>query len=110
MTFGKGRAARVPLLVGSNSQEAPASAVIGEGTPTVAGYRAGLARVLGDKADAAFALYPASSDADVVPAATAVASDDFLGLPTWKWFDLHRRTSAPTYYYQFTRVRPRFVD
>jgi para-nitrobenzyl esterase len=109
VTFGNGRAARVPLLVGSNSQEAPASAVIGDGAPTVAGYRAGLARVLGDKADAAFALYPASSDADVVPAATAVASDDFLGLPTWKWFDLHRRTGAPTYYYYFARVRPRFV-
>jgi para-nitrobenzyl esterase len=109
VTFKNGKAAHVPLLVGSNSQEAPGSAVFGDGPPTVAAYRAGLTRVLGDKAEAVFALYPAKTDADVLPAATAVASDDFLGLPTWKWFDLQRRTGAPTYYYYFTRVRPHFV-
>ena len=45
----------------------------------------------------------------MLPAATALASDSFLALPTWKWFDLQRRTSAPTYYYYYTRVRPRAV-
>jgi para-nitrobenzyl esterase len=109
VTFRNRKAAHVPLLVGSNSQEAPGSAVFGNGAPTVANYRAGLTRVLGDKTDAVFALYPARTDADVLPVATALASDDFLGLPTWKWFDLQRRTGAPTYYYYFTRVRPRFV-
>lgn len=109
VTFGSGKAARVPLLVGSNSQEAPGTAVIGEGLPTVAAYRAGLMRTLGDRADAVFALYPASTDADVMPMATAIASDDFLALPTWKWFDLHRQTGAPTYYYYYTHVRPRFL-
>jgi para-nitrobenzyl esterase len=109
VTFANGKAAHVPLLVGSNSQEAPGSAVFGDGAPTVASYRAGLTRTLGDKADAVFALYPASTDADVLPAATALASDDFLALPTWKWFDLQRQTGAPTYYYHYTRVRPRFV-
>jgi para-nitrobenzyl esterase len=109
VTFSSGKAAHVPLLVGSNSQEAPGSAVFGDGAPTVANYRAGLTRVLGNKADAVFALYPARTNSDVLPIATALASDDFLGLPTWKWFDLQRRTGAPTYYYYFTRVRPRFV-
>jgi para-nitrobenzyl esterase len=108
-TFRSGQAAHVPLLVGSNSQEAPGSTLFGSGAPTVANYRAGLNRVFGDKADALFALYPARTDADVLPAATALASDDSLGLPTWKWFDLQRRTGAPTYYYYFTRVRPRFA-
>jgi para-nitrobenzyl esterase len=109
VTFSSGKAAHVPLLVGSNSQEAPGSAVFGEDAPTVANYRAGLARTLGDKADALFDLYPAKTQADVVPIATELASDDFLALPTWKWFDLQRRTRAPTYYYYFTRVRPRFA-
>ncbi len=109
VTFSSGKAARVPLLVGSNSQEAPGSAVFGQGVPTLASYRLGLARTLGEKADAIFALYPAKTDADVLPAATAVASDDYLALPTWKWFDLQRRSGAPTYYYHYTRVRPRFV-
>jgi len=109
VTFGSGKAARVPLLVGSNSQEAPGTAVIGEGLPTVAAYHAGLTRMLGDRANAVFALYPAGTDADVMPMATAIASDDFLALPTWKWFDLQRQTGAPTYYYYYTHVRPRFL-
>jgi para-nitrobenzyl esterase len=109
VTFASGKAAHVPLLVGSNSQEAPGTAVFGSGAPTVGSYHAGLRRVLGDKADAVFALYPAKTDADVLPAATTLASDVFLASPTWKWFDLQRRTRAPTYYYYFTRVRPRFV-
>jgi para-nitrobenzyl esterase len=109
VTLASGKAARVPLLVGSNSQEAPGSAVFGQGAPTLASYRLGLARTLGDKADAFFTLYLAKTDADVLPAATALASDDFLGLPTWKWFDLQRQAGAPTYYYYYTRVRPRFV-
>jgi para-nitrobenzyl esterase len=108
-TFGAGKAARVPLLVGSNSQEAAGSAVFGDDGPTVANYRAGLTRVLGDKANTLFALYPAITDADVLPVATALASDDFLGLPTWKWFDLQRQAGAPTYYYYYTHVRPHFV-
>jgi para-nitrobenzyl esterase len=110
VTFGSGKAAHVPLLVGSNSQEAAGSAVFGDGPPTVTAYRAGLARTLGDKADAIFALYPAKTDADVMPMATALASDDFLALPTWKWFDLQRQTGAPTYYYYYAHVRPRFLN
>jgi para-nitrobenzyl esterase len=109
VTFEHRRAAHVPLLVGSNSQEAAASALIGDGPPTLTNYRTGLARTLGDKADAVFALYPAHSDGEVMSAATSLASDDFLALPTWKWFDLQRRTGAPTYLYQFSRVRPPFV-
>jgi len=110
VTFVHGKAAHVPLLVGSNSQEGPAQAVIGEAPPTVANYRAGLARMFGDKADAIFALYPPRTDADVLPTATALASDDFLAASTWKWFDVQRRTGAPTYYYYYTRVRPRWVE
>lgn len=109
VTFADGKAARVPLLVGSNSQETAGSAIYGTGPATVATYRAGLTRMFGDKADALFALYPAATDAEVLPAATALASDAFLALPTWKWFDLHRRTGAPTYYYSYTHVRPRAV-
>jgi para-nitrobenzyl esterase len=109
VTFGSGKAARGPLLVGSNSQEAPGTAIIGEGPPTVAAYRTGLTRTLGDRADAVFALYPARTDAEVMSVATEVASDDFLALPTWKWFDLQRQTGAPTYYYYYTHVRPRFL-
>lgn len=109
-TFANGKAAAVPLLVGSNSQEAAGSAIFGPGAATVAAYRAGVARRYGARAEAVLALYPAATDADVVPAATALASDGFLALPTWQWFDLQRRAGAPTYSYLFTRVRPRALS
>lgn len=83
--------------------------MLGDGVPSVTSYRLGLTRTLGDKADAIYTLYPANTDANALPAATAVAGDDFLALPTWKWFDLQRRTGAPTYYYYYTHVRPHFV-
>ena len=104
-TYVAGRAARVPLLVGSNSQEGSWTTVLNGQPPTVANYHAGIARLYTD-ADALFALYPARTDADVPAAATALASDAFLGASTWKWFDLHRRTRQPTYYYYFSHPRP----
>ncbi|WP_442681516.1 carboxylesterase family protein [Sphingomonas sp. ASY06-1R] len=107
VTYSEGRAAKVPLLIGSNSQEAAASAVLTDTPPTIANYRAALTRLYADKADAVFALYPAASDADVVRAATDLASDRFLGAATWRWFDAHRRTGAPAFYYFYQHVRPR---
>ncbi|WP_380778826.1 carboxylesterase/lipase family protein [Sphingomonas sp. R86520] len=104
-TYAAGRAARVPLLVGANSQEGSWTGILRDQPPTLANYRAGIARLYTD-AEALFTLYPAKSDADVPVAATALASDAFLGASTWKWFDLHRRTHQPTYYYYFAHARP----
>ncbi len=105
-SYAAGRAASVPLLVGSNSQEGAWGSVLGDVAPTVAHYRAALERQFPGRGDAVFALYPAASDAEVPAAAMRVASDRFLGASTWQWFDLHRRSGPPTYYYHYTRVRP----
>ncbi|MGA1797631.1 carboxylesterase family protein [Sphingomonas sp. 4RDLI-65] len=105
-TYAGGRAARVPLLVGANSQEGSWTGVLNGAAPTVANYRAALTRIHGSDAEAVSALYPARSDADVPVAATALASDTFLGASTWQWFDLHRATRQPTYYYYFAHPRP----
>lgn len=105
-TYAAAKAARVPLLVGSNSQEGAAAAILADASPTVANYRAALVKMYGDHADAAFALYPVAGDADVIRVATDLASDRFLAADTWRWFDTHRRSGAPTYYYYYQRVRP----
>ncbi len=109
-SFAAGRQAQVALLLGSNSQEGGPGNILGEAQPTVANYRAALTRLAGDKADALFALYPAASDGDVSAATTDLASDQFIAGSTWKWFDLHRRSGAPTYYYRYVHVRPAFVQ
>jgi para-nitrobenzyl esterase len=60
-TYAAGRAARVPLLVGANSQEGSWTAILRDQPPTVANYRAGIARLYTD-AGALYALYPAKSE------------------------------------------------
>ncbi len=46
----------------------------------------------------------------MVAAATMLASDAFLSWPTWRWFDLHRASGAPTWLYEYRRIRPRALD
>ena len=52
-----------------------------------------------DAADAYLKVYPASSDAEAVESAAALAGDMFIGYGTWKWLDVHaprgsRRSTA----------------
>ena len=105
-TYTAGKAAKAPLLVGSNSEEGAANAILGGAPLTVANYQAGLQKRYGTDADRMFQLYPAATDADVQRAATELASDEFIAMGTWNWFDSQRRTGWPTYYYYYTHVRP----
>ena len=105
-SYASGRAAKVPLLVGSNSQEGAWTSILGDALPTVANYRAALERLFPGRGAALFALYPAASDADVQTTAMRLASDRFLGASTWQWFDMHRRSGQPTFYYHYAHVRP----
>ena len=105
-TYAAGKAAKAPLLVGSNSQEGAANWILGDMAPTVANYRSGVQKSFGANADRVLQLYPAASDADVIRAATELASDRFIAASTWNWFDHQRKTGWPTFYYYYTRVRP----
>ena len=105
--FEEGKQARVPLLAGVNSEEMNAGVFLKGAKPTVENYRASLERVFGDKADAAFKLYPASNDEEVLDAAQDLASDRFIRHATWNWADLSMKTGGePTYFYLFARPRP----
>lgn len=106
-TFARGAQARVPLLLGSNSQEASAAAILKGQAPTPAHYRAALAALFGKCAARALALYPGEDEAQVVRSATALASDLFIAHATWRWMDLHRRTGGqPVWYYLYAHPRP----
>ena len=105
-TYAASRAARAPLLVGSNSQEGGADGILRGAAPTVENYRAGLRNQFAADAERVFDLYPAAQDSDVIRAATDLASDLFIAASTWNWFDHHRRSGAPTYYYYYAHLRP----
>ncbi|HWU77363.1 MAG TPA: carboxylesterase family protein [Rhodanobacter sp.] len=106
-TFAHGAQAKVPLLVGSNSQEGFYAALLGQQTPTPAHYRAALERLFGQQADRALALYPGATEDEVEHSGTALVGDMFIAHSTWRWMDLQRRTGkAPVYYYYFAQPRP----
>ncbi|KGI78110.1 carboxylesterase/lipase family protein [Oleiagrimonas soli] len=106
-TFGKGQQARVPLLVGSNSQEGFYTAILRDAAPTPANYKAALHKLFGAQASAALKLYPGHNAAQVKRSATALAGDMFIAHSTWRWMNQQRQTgNAPVYYYYFDQARP----
>ncbi|WP_449425867.1 carboxylesterase family protein [Rhodanobacter lindaniclasticus] len=106
-TMARGEQARVPLLLGSNSQEGYYTAILKDQSPTPANYRAALQRRFGTQAEQALALYPGDNTVQVKSSATALAGDLFIAHTTWRWMDLQRRHGgAPVYFYYFDQPRP----
>ena len=105
--FAAGEQAPVPLLAGSNSEEAGWQALLGDQEPTPENYLARVKELYGDRAEEVASYYPASSAEQVLQSARELASDQFLGFSTWKWVDLHGQTSdRATYYYYYAHPRP----
>lgn len=106
-TFERGEQAHVPLLVGWNSEEMNARAVLGNEKPTRENFEKAVKRLYGDRADEVLKAYAPSSDAEVEQVATDLAGDRFIGLSTWKWADLHGKTGGHAVYrYLYARPRP----
>lgn len=109
-TYAAGRQARVPLLVGWNSEEMTWRFLLGSDEPTLENYEKAVRRLYGARAEEALKLYPAQTREEVIEAATDLAGDRFIGYSTWKWFDLHTRTSGRNVYrYFYAHPRPPMV-
>ena len=105
--FQEGKQAHVPLLVGWNSGEMNYRMLLRADAPTVENFTNAVKKIYGDKADEALKVYHASNDAEVIPVATALASDLFIAYSTWKWSDAASKTGTkPVYRYFFGRPRP----
>lgn len=105
--YAAGEQAMVPLLAGWNAEESGPGGVLGQSPATVVGYTQSLKRLYGDRFEEALRAYPAATDADVRQAAIDLAGDRFIGYGTWKWTDLHGRTSGkPVYRYFYAQPRP----
>ncbi|MDQ3845843.1 MAG: carboxylesterase family protein, partial [Bacteroidota bacterium] len=105
--FQAGEQAKVPLLVGWNSEEMNYRAILGQEKPTLENYTKAVQRLYGDRADEVLKLYAAASDEDVLQVATDLAGDRFIGYSTWRWGDVHAKTSGkPVYRYLYSRPRP----
>jgi len=104
--YTAGEQAHVPLLVGWNSMEGSAGSIVGKDI-SKASFTAAVQKLYGDQAAGILNVYQVSTDEDVVPVATDMASDRFIGFGTWKWSDLHSQTgNSAVYRYLYERPRP----
>jgi para-nitrobenzyl esterase len=105
--YAAGEQARVPLVAGWNADEVRQDVVLAEEPPTAKGFVEQVRARFGPAAEALLAVYPAAADAEAVESAAAFAGDLFLVHATWKWIEVHRRTSgAAVYRYRFDRKIP----
>ncbi|GAB3995951.1 carboxylesterase family protein [Spirosoma daeguense] len=105
--FEAGEQSHVPLLVGWNSQEMSGQAILGKEAATPENYTAAVKKLYGEQADEVLKLYPASTEEEVLQAATDLAGDRFLAYSTWKWADMQAKTGGkPVYRYYYSRPRP----
>jgi para-nitrobenzyl esterase len=101
--FALGRQMRVPMLVGSNADEAT---VFGpSGVTTLAEYHGRLRQDTGKYSTEEFELYPATSDADVSARFVQLESDEFA-CGAYSIAQAMTRAGAPSYLYYFTYVDP----
>ena len=107
ITFSTGKQARVPLLVGWNSEESNYHAVLGSAEPTLENFRKAVERLYPRNAAEALKVYAPNGPDDVIQVATDLASDRFIAFSTWRWADLQNtKTDKQVYRYYYAHPRP----
>ena len=106
--FSAGLQNDVPVIVGANADEGTALRALGqtEGITTVDQYREQARQQYGALADAYLAVYPAATDAEVVPRLIDSLGDGAFVWEMRTWARMMETVSSPTYLYFFTRVPP----
>ena len=102
-TFAQGRQAKVPVIVGSNSDEG--TTMVEEtlhGPPTLANYKAFLKNEFLDYADEMFRMNPAATDADVRAAFIAFDTDYEFGNSVHVIATDTARAGPKAWFYYFT--------
>jgi para-nitrobenzyl esterase len=105
--FAAGRQSHVPLLAGWNADESRGGVVLGKLKPTAHSFAEDTRRRFGEDGNAILKVYAATTDAEALESAAALASDLLIGYSTWKWIEVHAQTGqAPVYRYSFDRKIP----
>jgi para-nitrobenzyl esterase len=108
--FEAGEQAKVPLLAGSNSEEAGGRAILGSTEPTPENFAAAVKKLYGDRADLIIKAYAPKTSEEVLDAAMDLASARFISHGTWKWTELQMKTGGkPVYRYLYAHPRPKFL-
>lgn len=106
--FASGRQPHVPLLIGSNAEEA--RALFDPSGVDAANFHDGIASTFGQLPPALLDPYQAQTDAQAKEARIAFETDLRFGWNMWAWGRLHAKTGeSPVYLYRFDR-QPPFPD
>ena len=105
--FKEGGQAHVPLLVGWNSEEMNASAIMGKEDFTKDNYEKVVKQLYGENAAEILAVYKVTKDTEVEEVATSLAGDRFIGFSTWRWSDLQEKTGGGKQVFRYMYARPR---
>jgi para-nitrobenzyl esterase len=105
--FAAGKQMPVALLAGWNSAEQNYTSLLGHDSVTVANYEKAVVGWYHERANAVLAQYKAGSTDEIKQQGTDLATDRFIAFGTWKWIDLHSKTSnKPVYRYLYAHPRP----
>jgi para-nitrobenzyl esterase len=104
--YKTGRVAKVPVIIGWNSEESNWKSILGDSEPTKENYMNAIKKLYPMNTDEILKLYAVNSDSDVIVVATSLASDRTNAFGSWRWVDLHTKTNSPVYRYFFTKARP----
>jgi len=104
--YKAGNVARVPVVIGWNSEESNWKSILGNAEPTKENYANAIKRLYPGNADEILKLYAVNNDSDVIVVATSLASDRTNAFGSWRWVDFHAKTNSPVYRYFFTKARP----
>jgi para-nitrobenzyl esterase len=104
--YKSGRVAKVPVVIGWNSEESGWRSVLGKAEPTKENYISAVKKLYPANSEEILKLYAVDTDADVITVATSLASDQTNAFGSWRWVDLHTKTNSPVYRYYFTKDRP----
>jgi len=106
--YQDGMESHVPLLAGWNADEGSYQEIFGKEKPTAKNFAKAVKKEFISGADQILKLYPASNDEEAERSAADLAGDRFIAYGTWKWIEMHLKTSkSPVYRYEFDQAPPR---
>jgi len=108
MTYSKHQESKVPLLIGSNTDEG--AFLLPPQRATAEQLDSLLIQKYGSNREWVRSIYPTSGADVLLRSELNVYADDGFTYPMWKWAELYRQEGLVAFYYVFGRVLPTLPD
>ena len=103
-TYSNHQESRVPVLIGSNTDEG--AFLLPTQRSSATELRTRIEGQFGSNSHLLRTAYPTDTAANLLRSELDSYADDGFNYPMWKWAELHRQTGLAVYYYVFGRVLP----